>query len=983
MIDQNSQFFAILTNIGIAKQANADALGLPWKITQMGVGDANGTEPIPSATQTALINERRRAPLNQLKVDPANAAVIIAEQVIPEDVGGWWIREIGLYDIDGDLVAIANCAPSYKPLLTQGSGRTQVVRMNMIVSNSSNVELKIDPSVVLATRAYVDSEILAAVNKLDAKQSVRVATTGNIVLSGLQTLDGVLQVAGDRTLVKNQTAAKDNGIYIAASGAWVRAADADASLEVTPSLTVVVEQGTTQADTLWQLVTDGPIVLGTTALTFQNITFGFAPLASPTFTGDPKAPTQVAGDNDTSIASTAFVQTAVNGALSLSVAGGTTTTLTAAQYGVAILILTGALTANKAVVFPNLSGHWQVINNTTGAYTLTLKTAAGTGVVVTQGASTSIYGDGTNIGLQQTDFISPALTGTPTAPTAPTGNNTQQLATTGFVQQEIAADLATVAPLMDGAAAVGTGTKLAREDHRHPTDTSRAPLASPAFTGVPTAPTASAGTSTTQLATTAFAQYAVNGVSSIALNATGDTVVTVAQAGAGILNFTGALTGNVTVTLPAGVTGRWLVFNSTTGAFTVTVRNPTGASVVLTQSKTAELYANGSLVIFAHSELNNVLLSGVPIAPTAAPGTNTTQISTTAFVQAAIAALVASSPAALDTLNELAAALGNDPNFATTMTNALAGKQAALGYTPVQQGTGVGQTSNLVKIGWSGVAKLKATVDGTDLGALALESWVSGAYAPLASPVFTGNPTGPTPAQFDNDASLATTAFVQTSLGNKRLATSITASRALALADWGGEFVVSAASGVTLTLPSAATVANGASIRLVNLGVGTCTLARTGADTFIGAFNSGGSATSAVLLPNDDVTVTQYGGLWLVIGSGAALTSTSGATGFRYIGGGLIEQWGEVAGPANPANGRWELDITFPTAFPNACFSVVASAGISTTDLDASDGAGGTYRANKTNWQVGIPLPNRFEASVWYTDVPNNVRHFSWRAIGK
>ncbi|EPG5901758.1 phage tail protein [Pseudomonas aeruginosa] len=155
MIDQNSQFFAILTNIGAAKQANADALGIPWKITQMGVGDAGGTDPIPSPTQTALINERRRAPLNHLKVDPQNAAVIIAEQIIPENVGGWWIREIGLYDADNELVAVANCAPSFKPLLNQGSGRTQVVRMNLIVSNSANVELKIDPAVVLATRAYV------------------------------------------------------------------------------------------------------------------------------------------------------------------------------------------------------------------------------------------------------------------------------------------------------------------------------------------------------------------------------------------------------------------------------------------------------------------------------------------------------------------------------------------------------------------------------------------------------------------------------------------------------------------------------------------------------------------------------------------------------------------------------------------------------------------------------------------------------------
>ncbi|MEQ6924944.1 phage tail protein [Pseudomonas mosselii] len=160
MVDQNSQFYAILTNVGAAKQANADALGIPWKITQMGVGDANGTDPTPNATQTSLISEWRRAPLNQLKVDDKNNAIIIAEQVIPADVGGKWIREIALYDIDGDMVAVANCAPTYKPLLSQGSGRTQVVRMNLIVSSSSNVQLRIDPSVVLATREYVDSKIL-------------------------------------------------------------------------------------------------------------------------------------------------------------------------------------------------------------------------------------------------------------------------------------------------------------------------------------------------------------------------------------------------------------------------------------------------------------------------------------------------------------------------------------------------------------------------------------------------------------------------------------------------------------------------------------------------------------------------------------------------------------------------------------------------------------------------------------------------------
>ncbi|UVJ45546.1 phage tail protein [Pseudomonas sp. LS1212] len=165
MTTANSQFFAILTAVGEAKQANANALGVPWTFSQMAVGDANLTDPVPSREQAQLINERRRAPLNQLKVDPANPNIIIAEQVIPPDVGGWWIREIGLYDAEGDLVAVANCAPSFKPLLNQGTGKTQVVRLNIIVTSTANVQLKIDPAVVLATRSYVDAAILEVLPK--------------------------------------------------------------------------------------------------------------------------------------------------------------------------------------------------------------------------------------------------------------------------------------------------------------------------------------------------------------------------------------------------------------------------------------------------------------------------------------------------------------------------------------------------------------------------------------------------------------------------------------------------------------------------------------------------------------------------------------------------------------------------------------------------------------------------------------------------
>lgn len=339
MTDQNSQFFAILTAVGKAKQANADALGIPWTFTQLGVGDANGIDPIPSEQQTQLINERRRAPLNQVKVDPNNTNIIIAEQVIPEDVGGWWIREIGLYDAAGDLVAVANCAPSFKPLLSQGSGRTQVVRMNLIVSNTANVELKIDPSVVLATRAYVDGKVLEEINKLDSKQSVRAATTANITLAGLQTVDGIVLVAGDRVLVKNQATAKDNGLYVAAAGAWARATDADTNAEVTSAMLVSVEQGTTLADTRWQLVTDGAIVLGSTALVFQNITQGFAPINSPALI-NPTANTPAQFNNTKALATTEFVQRALG-----SFAGGRgisgNETLTGADMGMRLELATG------------------------------------------------------------------------------------------------------------------------------------------------------------------------------------------------------------------------------------------------------------------------------------------------------------------------------------------------------------------------------------------------------------------------------------------------------------------------------------------------------------------------------------------------------------------------------------------------------------------------------------------------------------------
>ncbi len=152
-----TKYFALLTNQGAALLANAAALGKKVNITSMAVGDGGGTLPTPDPAQTKLIGEKRRAQLNSLSVDAANSSQIIAEQVIPESEGGFWIREVGLYDADGVLVAVANCAETYKPQLAEGSGRTQTVRMILIVNSTTAMTLKIDPSVVLATRQYVDN----------------------------------------------------------------------------------------------------------------------------------------------------------------------------------------------------------------------------------------------------------------------------------------------------------------------------------------------------------------------------------------------------------------------------------------------------------------------------------------------------------------------------------------------------------------------------------------------------------------------------------------------------------------------------------------------------------------------------------------------------------------------------------------------------------------------------------------------------------
>lgn len=313
-----ADYYTLLTNDGLAYETARKAAGLPIKLTKMSVGDGNGAVYNPDATATALRREVWRGDINALLQDPNNSSWLIAELTIPDSVGGWYVREAGIWTDTGVLYAVVKYPESFKPVLaTSGSGKEFYLRAIFQTSNAASVTLQVDETVVKATRAWVTDFVANELAKRDAKQSARVATVGPITLSGAQTIDGVAVVAGDRVLVKDQAAASANGLYVAAVGAWTRSTDADTSAKVTPGLLVAIEEGTANGDTLWQLVTDGAIVLGTTALAFVPFYNGAqlavmlalkANLASPTFTGDPKAPTPARFDNDTSLATTNFAK---------------------------------------------------------------------------------------------------------------------------------------------------------------------------------------------------------------------------------------------------------------------------------------------------------------------------------------------------------------------------------------------------------------------------------------------------------------------------------------------------------------------------------------------------------------------------------------------------------------------------------------------------------------------------------------------------
>ncbi|WP_198689353.1 phage tail protein, partial [Xenorhabdus lircayensis] len=150
----STKYFALLTHAGTEKLKKSAASGTKFEITHMAVGDGGGSLPTPNASQSQLINEKHRSEIDALTISHKESKQIIAEQIIPEGKGNWWIREMGLFDKDGTLIAVGNCADLYKP-----DSQEQAIRMDLTVSDSSLTDWISELLSGLATRRYVREKI--------------------------------------------------------------------------------------------------------------------------------------------------------------------------------------------------------------------------------------------------------------------------------------------------------------------------------------------------------------------------------------------------------------------------------------------------------------------------------------------------------------------------------------------------------------------------------------------------------------------------------------------------------------------------------------------------------------------------------------------------------------------------------------------------------------------------------------------------------
>ncbi|HHH6880073.1 TPA: phage tail protein [Escherichia coli] len=286
----STKFKTVITTAGAAKLAAATAPGgRKVNITTMAVGDGGGKLPVPDAGQTGLIHEVWRHALNKISQDKRNSNYIIAELVIPPEVGGFWMRELGLYDDAGTLIAVANMAESYKPALAEGSGRSQTCRMVIIVSSVASVELTIDTTTVMAMQDYVDDKIA------EHEQSRRHP-------------DASLTTKGFTQL---SSATNSTSETLAATPKAVKAAYDLANGKYTAQDATTARKGLVQLSSATNSTSETLAATPKAVKTVMDETNKKAPLNSPALTGTPTTPTARQGSNNTQIANTAFVMAAI------------------------------------------------------------------------------------------------------------------------------------------------------------------------------------------------------------------------------------------------------------------------------------------------------------------------------------------------------------------------------------------------------------------------------------------------------------------------------------------------------------------------------------------------------------------------------------------------------------------------------------------------------------------------------------------------
>ena len=191
-----SQYFAILTDYGTRAIAHALSQGQPLQLTQFAVGDGNGKAVTPTASATALVHQTHIAPVSAVSLDPRNNKQVIVELTIPENIGGFYIREMGVFDAQNKLIAYANCPESFKPAENSGSGKVQVLRMILKVESSSAVTLSIDNSVIFVTRQQMAPKIITATTQNGFDESGH----SHEIAKASTTQQGIVQLTNDTGL---------------------------------------------------------------------------------------------------------------------------------------------------------------------------------------------------------------------------------------------------------------------------------------------------------------------------------------------------------------------------------------------------------------------------------------------------------------------------------------------------------------------------------------------------------------------------------------------------------------------------------------------------------------------------------------------------------------------------------------------------------------------------------------------------------------